>query len=46
MSDNAWLSGPADENILFDMATENRWNAAAALLGVDLNLLSSEVGHA
>lgn len=46
ITDNAWLSGPADESILFDMDTESRWNAAAALLGVDLNLLSSEVGHA
>lgn len=46
MADNAWLSGPADESILFDMSTENRWSAAAALLGIDVNLLSSEVGHA
>jgi putative transcriptional regulator len=46
MSDNAWLSGPADEKILFDMEAEKRWSAAAALLGIDVNLLSSEVGHA
>ena len=46
MADNAWLSGPADESILFDMDIEARWSAAAALLGVDVNLLSSEVGHA
>lgn len=46
MAQNAWLSGPADEAILFDLPLEQRWQAAAALLGVDLNLLSSEVGHA
>ncbi len=46
MADNAWLSGPASEEILFEMPTEKRWSAAAALLGVDLNLLSSETGHA
>jgi putative transcriptional regulator len=46
MAQNAWLSGPADETILFDLPLEQRWQAAAALLGVDLNLLSSEVGHA
>jgi putative transcriptional regulator len=46
MAQNAWLSGPADDTILFDMPLEQRWLAAAALLGVDLNLLSSEAGHA
>lgn len=46
IADNAWLSGPADQRILFDTPVEERWAAAAALLRVDLNLLSSEVGHA
>jgi putative transcriptional regulator len=46
MLDNAWLSGPADPGILFELADDKRWAAAAALLGVDLNLLSSESGHA
>jgi putative transcriptional regulator len=43
---NAWLNGPADERIIFETPCEDRWKAAAALLGVDLELLSSEVGHA
>ena len=46
MAQNAWLSGPADPSILFDTPADRRWSAAAALLGVDLNLLSSEAGHA
>ncbi len=46
MADNAWLSGPADLKILFELPADQRWAAAAALLGVDLSLLSSEVGHA
>ena len=46
ISDNAWLSGPADHRILFDLPFEERWEAAAALLGVDLNLISNEAGHA
>lgn len=46
MAQNAWLSGPADPTILFETPAEQRWSAAAALLGVDLNLLSSEAGHA
>ena len=43
---NAWLSGPADPDILFNVAIEERWAAAAALLGVDLRLLSGDTGHA
>ncbi len=46
LSANAWLSGPADQAIIFDLEPEKRWEAAARLLGVDLNLLSGETGHA
>ena len=46
MGENAWLSGPADSKVIFDTPIEERWNAAAALLGVDLRLLSSDIGHA
>ena len=45
LADNAWLSGPADKRILFELPLEERWAAAAALLGVDINLLSNEIGH-
>jgi len=43
---NAWLNGPADLYTLFDKPADKRWDAAARLLGVDLNLLSGETGHA
>lgn len=46
MQANAWLSGPADSQILFSLPPEQRWEAAARLLGVDLNLLSTDTGHA
>ncbi len=46
MAANAWLSGPADPAIIFERPAEERWDAAAALLGVNLSLLSSDVGHA
>lgn len=46
MAQNAWLSGPASSEVLFTLPLEQRWAAAAALLGVDLNLISSEIGHA
>jgi putative transcriptional regulator len=46
LQDNAWLSGPTDQAILFELPADQRWEAAARLLGVDVNLLSSEAGHA
>ena len=46
MSENAWLSCPATEQILFHTDIDKRWEAAAKLLGVDLQLLSSDTGHA
>lgn len=46
IADNAWLSGPADPAIIFQTPEAQRWNAAAALLGVNIDLLSSDAGHA
>ncbi|MBM4226842.1 MAG: YqgE/AlgH family protein [Gammaproteobacteria bacterium] len=46
MAQNAWLSGPADPDIIFKAPPEQRWLRAAALMGVDLARLSSDVGHA
>jgi putative transcriptional regulator len=46
MAENAWLCGPIDPVVLFYTPSEQRWSAAAALLGVDLNLLSGDAGHA
>lgn len=43
---NAWLNGPADLSILFDTPVQERWQAAAQILGVDLNLISQNAGHA
>ncbi len=43
---NAWLNGPADRDIVFDMPPGRRWHSAAASMGVDLNLLSGDAGHA
>jgi len=43
---NSWLSCPAEEQIIFNTPVEKRWQAAADLLGVDLNLLSHDSGHA
>ncbi len=43
---NAWLNGPAPLDIIFNTATKDRWDAAATELGVDLNLLTGDPGHA
>jgi putative transcriptional regulator len=44
--DNAWLNGPADPQILFNTPVERRWEAAAALIGVDIHQLTGAAGHA
>ena len=44
--DNVWLSCPADNRILFELPSDQRLNAAARTLGIDLNLLTSQAGHA
>ena len=46
LSQNAWLSVPASEHILFDLPAEARLTAAMALMGVDYASLSDEAGHA
>ncbi|MBF7729995.1 YqgE/AlgH family protein [Pseudomonas sp. N040] len=46
LADNAWLSCPADPAILFDLPPEQRLQAAARRLGVNLGLLTRQAGHA
>lgn len=43
---NDWLVAPVDPKILFDTPYEERWEAAAASIGVDFSKLVSDVGHA
>ena len=46
MAQNAWLSGPADGRIIFETRAEQRWEEAAKLLGVDINQMTGDTGHA
>ena len=46
VAENAWLSGPVDSTIIFEAPLEQRYELAARLLGVDLDRLSGEAGHA
>ncbi|MGH8283404.1 MAG: YqgE/AlgH family protein [Gammaproteobacteria bacterium] len=46
LASNSWLSTPADRGIIFETPVEQRWQAAARLIGVDISLLSGDAGHA
>ncbi len=46
MAQNAWLSVPASLDIIFDLPSEARLQAAMELLGVDYTRLSNDIGHA
>ncbi len=43
---NDWLVIPYDENILFKVPMELRWQMAPSSLGIDINQISGHVGHA
>lgn len=46
ITQNAWLTGPADPRVIFETPVEQRWRAAAKLMGIDLALLQRDAGHA
>jgi putative transcriptional regulator len=46
LADNSWLTLPAEGDIIFNTPPQQRLDAAAALLGIDINLISGAAGHA
>ena len=46
LGSNAWLTCPANTDILFRTPWEERYKAVLQLIGIDLNQLSESVGHA
>jgi putative transcriptional regulator len=46
LKDNSWLTVEASERIVFDTPMEERWSAAAGLVGVNPLQLPGYVGHA
>jgi len=46
ITSNAWLSVPASAEILFDTPFDERWEAAARMLGIDIATLGPDAGHA
>lgn len=43
---NAWLTTEASGRVVFDTPLEERWSAAAGLVGIDSRQLSGYAGHA
>lgn len=46
LMDNSWLNVEANERVVFDTPLEDRWVAAAGLMGVDPLQLPGYAGHA
>lgn len=46
LADSAWLTCPANNEILFDVPFEDRIDATARLLGFDFRLMSGQMGDA
>ena len=46
LAQNAWLIVPADKSIFFDTPLEDRWQASARSIGVDISKVSNAIGHA
>jgi len=43
---NAWLSGPANSEIIFKTPFDQCWNTAVDHMGIDIEKLSLDIGHA
>lgn len=46
LAENSWLTLPGSSDIIFSTPAEQRLEAAAAQLGIDMNLISGQAGHA
>lgn len=44
--ENAWLSVPFDDSLVFDVANPSKWERAFNSIGVDLSVLSGTAGRA
>ncbi|MFT4248944.1 MAG: YqgE/AlgH family protein [Pseudomonas sp.] len=46
IAENSWLTAPSDPQLLFDLPLDERWQAAAGRIGVDLFSMTDYSGHA
>lgn len=44
--ENAWLSVPANDDLLFEITNNNKWERAFRTIGVELSMLSGASGRA
>ncbi len=44
--DNAWLSGPSNSEIIFKTPFDQCWNTVVGHMGIDIEKLSLDIGHA
>jgi putative transcriptional regulator len=44
--ENAWLNAPADDDLLFGVELDRKWERAIAKIGVNFSRLSGDAGHA
>ena len=44
--ENAWLTAQASPGLIFETPLDQRWSAAAAIVGIDLSLMPDQAGHA
>lgn len=43
---NTWLTVPATPEVIFDVPFADRWMVAAQIIGIDINQISPDAGHA
>ena len=46
LGENSWLTVPADAQLLFHTPLDERWQAAAGRIGVDMSRMADYSGHA
>ena len=46
LAENSWLTVPYEADIVFNVPIEKRWQSAASKIGIDVNLISNQAGHA
>ncbi len=46
IAQNAWLTGPVSDEVIFDVPADKRWDEAVKKLGIDPLLLTGTAGHA
>lgn len=46
LGENSWLTAPVDAELLFTVPLDQRWQAAAGRIGVDMSRMTDYSGHA